>query len=115
MTMKLDWMRGCATALVTPFQTDGAIDEDRLRVLVDLDLHAFGNIDEAQLRRAEQWQQPSDVDRIRLAAIIAQVVDGSSELVALSHAGYLLREDLLALCCLEVPQLGLEACHLIDC
>ena len=35
MTMKLDWMRGCATALVTPFTADGAIDEDRLRVLVD--------------------------------------------------------------------------------
>jgi 4-hydroxy-tetrahydrodipicolinate synthase len=35
MTMKVDWMRGCATALVTPFQSDGAIDEDRLRALVD--------------------------------------------------------------------------------
>src|SRR6266567_2456581 len=35
MTMKLDWMRGCATALVTPFKANGAIDEDRLRALVD--------------------------------------------------------------------------------
>jgi 4-hydroxy-tetrahydrodipicolinate synthase len=35
MTMKVDWMRGCATALVTPFKTDGAIDEGRLRALVD--------------------------------------------------------------------------------
>src|SRR5713101_1174584 len=35
MTMKVDWMRGCATALVTPFTADGAIDEDRMRVLVD--------------------------------------------------------------------------------
>jgi 4-hydroxy-tetrahydrodipicolinate synthase len=35
MTMKVDWMRGCATALVTPFKSDGAIDEDRLRSLVD--------------------------------------------------------------------------------
>jgi 4-hydroxy-tetrahydrodipicolinate synthase len=35
MTMKVDWMRGCATALVTPFKTDGAIDQDRLRALVD--------------------------------------------------------------------------------
>jgi 4-hydroxy-tetrahydrodipicolinate synthase len=34
MTMKLDWMRGCATALVTPFKADGAIDEDRLRALI---------------------------------------------------------------------------------
>jgi len=35
MTMKVDWMRGCATALVTPFRADGAIDEDCLRALVD--------------------------------------------------------------------------------
>jgi 4-hydroxy-tetrahydrodipicolinate synthase len=35
MTMKLEWMRGCATALVTPFKSDGSIDEDRMRALVD--------------------------------------------------------------------------------
>jgi len=35
MTMKLDWMRGCATALVTPFNGDGSIDEARMRNLVD--------------------------------------------------------------------------------
>src|SRR6266705_6886060 len=35
MTMKLDWMRGCATALVTPFKSDGSVDEDRMRALVD--------------------------------------------------------------------------------
>ena len=35
MTMQLDWMRGCATALVTPFKPDGSIDEERMRALVD--------------------------------------------------------------------------------
>src|SRR5712692_3812115 len=35
MTMKVDWMRGCATALVTPFKADGAIDEERMLALVD--------------------------------------------------------------------------------
>ena len=35
MTMKLDWMRGCATALATPFKADGSIDEERMRALVD--------------------------------------------------------------------------------
>ena len=35
MTMKLDWMRGCATALVTPFKSDGSVDEARMRSLVD--------------------------------------------------------------------------------
>jgi 4-hydroxy-tetrahydrodipicolinate synthase len=35
MTMKVDWMRGCATALVTPFKADGSIDEARMRALVE--------------------------------------------------------------------------------
>lgn len=28
MTTRVDWMRGCATALVTPFRKDGSIDEE---------------------------------------------------------------------------------------
>lgn len=35
MTMKIDWLRGCATALVTPFKENGAIDEERLRSLIE--------------------------------------------------------------------------------
>jgi 4-hydroxy-tetrahydrodipicolinate synthase len=35
MTIKLDWMRGCATALVTPFHKDGSIDDDCFRKLVE--------------------------------------------------------------------------------
>lgn len=27
MTIRLDWMRGCATALVTPFRRDGSVDD----------------------------------------------------------------------------------------
>lgn len=33
--MKIDWLRGCATALVTPFTASGAIDEERLRALIE--------------------------------------------------------------------------------
>ena len=35
MTLQLDWLRGCATALVTPFTSDGAVDEKRLRELME--------------------------------------------------------------------------------
>ena len=35
MTMKVDWLRGCATALVTPFTSTGAVDEACLRSLID--------------------------------------------------------------------------------
>ena len=35
MTLQLDWLRGCATALVTPFTSDGAVEEKRLRELME--------------------------------------------------------------------------------
>jgi 4-hydroxy-tetrahydrodipicolinate synthase len=35
MAMKIDWLRGCATALVTPFSSSGAIDEAALRALIE--------------------------------------------------------------------------------
>jgi 4-hydroxy-tetrahydrodipicolinate synthase len=33
--MKLDWMRGCGTALVTPFRKDGSVDDDCFKSLVE--------------------------------------------------------------------------------
>jgi 4-hydroxy-tetrahydrodipicolinate synthase len=35
MTMRVEWLRGCATALVTPFASGGAVDEARMRALVE--------------------------------------------------------------------------------
>ncbi len=35
MTKQVDWLRGCATALVTPFTSTGAVDEARLRALLE--------------------------------------------------------------------------------
>ena len=35
MTTRIDWMRGCATALVTPFHKDGSIDEACFRSLAE--------------------------------------------------------------------------------
>src|SRR5512141_2298412 len=35
MTIRLDWMRGCATALVTPFKRDGSVDYDCFTKLVE--------------------------------------------------------------------------------
>ncbi|MFN2492052.1 MAG: 4-hydroxy-tetrahydrodipicolinate synthase [Pyrinomonadaceae bacterium] len=39
MTTNIDWMRGCATALVTPFKSDGAIDEESLTRLIEYQLN----------------------------------------------------------------------------
>ena len=33
--MNAEWMRGCATALVTPFKSDGSVDIERMRALVE--------------------------------------------------------------------------------
>src|SRR6266511_2251373 len=38
MTKKIDWLRGCATALVTPFTADGAVDEAALTRLIEYQL-----------------------------------------------------------------------------
>ena len=35
MTMRIDWLRGCGTALVTPFHKDGSIDDDCFKSLVE--------------------------------------------------------------------------------
>src|SRR5580765_2071325 len=35
MTMKIEWMRGCATALVTPFRKDGSVDAECFIKLVE--------------------------------------------------------------------------------
>ena len=35
MTMRIDWMRGCGTALVTPFRKDGSIDDEVYKTLVE--------------------------------------------------------------------------------
>jgi 4-hydroxy-tetrahydrodipicolinate synthase len=34
MMMRIDWLRGCGTALVTPFHKDGSIDDDCFKALV---------------------------------------------------------------------------------
>jgi 4-hydroxy-tetrahydrodipicolinate synthase len=38
MTMQVDWLRGCATALVTPFTATGDVDVDQLRKLVEFQI-----------------------------------------------------------------------------
>jgi 4-hydroxy-tetrahydrodipicolinate synthase len=40
--MNLDWMRGCATAIVTPFTAEGAIDETALARLIEYQIS--GNV-----------------------------------------------------------------------
>ena len=43
MTQQTDWLRGCATALVTPFKSDGSVDEKCLRDLVEYQIAGVFN------------------------------------------------------------------------
>jgi 4-hydroxy-tetrahydrodipicolinate synthase len=44
MTTKVDWLRGCATALVTPFRKDGSIDDERFEALVERQIKGGVNL-----------------------------------------------------------------------
>ncbi|HEY0657006.1 MAG TPA: dihydrodipicolinate synthase family protein, partial [Pyrinomonadaceae bacterium] len=35
MTMRIDWLQGCGTALITPFHKDGSIDDECFKSLVE--------------------------------------------------------------------------------
>jgi 4-hydroxy-tetrahydrodipicolinate synthase len=44
MTTKVDWMRGCATALVSPFRKDGSIDDECFQKLVERQIKGGVNL-----------------------------------------------------------------------
>ena len=44
MTTRVDWMRGCATALVTPFRRDGSVDDECFRRLVERQIKGGVNL-----------------------------------------------------------------------
>ena len=81
MTMKLDWMRGCATALVTPFKADGAIDEDRLRALVERQIQGGVRLLVPCGTTGESATMTEDEDQ-RVIAITVEVARGRARVIA---------------------------------
>src|ERR1043166_8015261 len=81
MTMKLDWMRGCATALVTPFTADGAIDEVRLRALVERQLAGGVRLLVPCGTTGESATMTEEEDR-RVIAITVEVAKGRARVIA---------------------------------
>ena len=75
------WLRGCGTALVTPFRADGGLDEERVRALarrqVDAGIHFLvpgGSTGEGvTLTRAE---------KVRVAELAVEAVDGEVPVIA---------------------------------
>ncbi len=81
MTMKLDWMRGCATALVTPFRADGAIDEERLRALVDRQINGGVKLLVPCGTTGESATMTEEEDA-RVIAITIEVARGRAKVIA---------------------------------
>lgn len=44
MTTRIDWLRGCATALITPFHKDGSIDDECFSSLVERQIKSGINL-----------------------------------------------------------------------
>ncbi len=84
MTMKLDWLRGCATALVTPFANDGSVDVECLRKLTNRQIENGVKIlvpcgttgESATMTPEEDWLVISTV--VEVATDRAKVIAGAS-------------------------------------
>src|ERR1041385_4885765 len=81
MTMKLDWMRGCATALVTPFTSEGSIDEERMRALVDRQINGGVKLLVPCGATGESATMTEDEDA-RVIGITIEVARGRAKVIA---------------------------------
>ena len=91
MTMNVDWLRGCATALVTPFKAGGEIDVERFRALVERQLDGgvrllvpCGTTGESVTMSAEEDRLLIE-ETVRLARGRAHVIAGAGS-NSTSHA-----------------------------
>src|SRR5947208_5582243 len=81
MTMKLDWVRGCATALVTPFKSDDSIDEERMRALVDRQIKGGVRLLVPCGTTGESATMTEEEDRLVIALTI-EVARGRAKVIA---------------------------------
>src|SRR5262245_42849483 len=81
MTMKLDWLRGWATALVTPFNPDGAIDEERMRALVDRQINGGVKLLVPCGTTGESATMTEDEDA-RVIRLTIEVAQGRAKVIA---------------------------------
>lgn len=94
MTMNVDWLRDCATALVTPFTASGAVDEERLRRLVERQIAGgvrllvpCGTTGESVTMTEEEDQRVTEIT-IEVAAGRARVIAGTGSNATASAIQY---------------------------
>jgi 4-hydroxy-tetrahydrodipicolinate synthase len=81
MTINIDWMRGCATALVTPFTTSGEIDEPRLRSFIEYQINGGVKLLVPCGTTGESATMTEAEDR-RVIAITVEVARGRARVIA---------------------------------
>jgi 4-hydroxy-tetrahydrodipicolinate synthase len=81
MTPRADWLRGCGTALVTPFTSTGAVDEARYRALVERQI-AGGVTVLVPCGTTGEAATLSDDEQARLIASTVAVARGRARVVA---------------------------------
>jgi len=81
MTRSTDWLRGCATALVTPFTARGEVDEAKWRVLVERQL-AGGVRVLVPCGTTGEAVTMSEAEQERLMAVCVEVAKGRGRVVA---------------------------------
>src|ERR1041384_2187966 len=81
MTTKIDWLRGCATALVTPFKSDGSIDEERMRALIDRQIEGGVKLLVPCGTTGESATMTEDEDA-RVIALTIDVARGRAKVIA---------------------------------
>jgi 4-hydroxy-tetrahydrodipicolinate synthase len=81
MTKTLEWLRGCATALVTPFQAGGAIDLARMRALVERQI-AGGVKVLVPCGTTGERATMSDEEGRRVVALTVEVAKGRTRVIA---------------------------------
>jgi 4-hydroxy-tetrahydrodipicolinate synthase len=79
--MKVDWLRGCATALVTPFRSDGTVDEERMRALVERQI-AGGVKLVSPCGTTGESATMSDEEQQRVIALTVETARGRARVIA---------------------------------
>jgi len=79
--MRIEWLRGCATALVTPFRKDGSIDDDCFRSLVDRQIRDGVKLLVPCGTTGESVTMSED-ERLRIIRMTAEVSRGRAKVIA---------------------------------
>lgn len=81
MTMRVDWLTGCATALVTPFTAKGAVDEARMRALLERQI-AGGVRLLVPCGTTGEGATLTDDEQLRVIALTVEVARGRARVIA---------------------------------